>query len=772
MPVFDRYLMVDWSAANGLARGKDSVWACLTQRGGDGIKILWNENFATRHDLMQRLKAVIAEAAAAGEKLLVGFDFSFGYPMGTGQKLSGQSHWRATWRKIAAVIEDGADNSSNRFEAAARLNVEHFAEAPMFWGHPQGRDYVGLSATKPAPLAASLPELRMAERRAKGAQSVWKLTYPGSVGSQTLLGIAQLSKFLDAQPDQEQIKVWPFETGFAQNLSAPCIFAEIFPSLFPVVMADGRVRDELQVEMLAVQFAEFDRDDALETLLAQPQDLTEPELEAVLCEEGWILGLGVDARGSVLSPLATTVSAPAAIGINADGDVVDVPAAAGGGFLRRGPTLETAAAGLPTADAGSGTGTTDVFAPMSKPWLTIVGIGDNGLASLGAEAHAALAAAETIVLGERLETVLEELQSTRLKRTLSWASGFRAVLERVKDMRGTPVTILATGDPLHFGIGATLAQVFASSEMRVLPSPSAFSLAASRLGWPLQAVAQISLHGRPVAALNRHLLPGARILALTSDASTVLQAADILVARGFGASVLHVLAHMGGPSENILRMTAGELQAQKPEIGDFHTLAIDCAQDGPLLSPVPGLPDDAFVHDGQLTKREIRAATLSLLAPFPNALLWDVGAGCGSIAIEWLRSGLGTRAVAIESKPERLTMIRQNADTLGVPDLTIIEGAAPDALAGLDTPDVIFIGGGITQDNLFQACWTALKPGGRLVANVVTLEGEARLVALREKFGGALTRISVARAAPVGRYCGWKTLMPVTLWSVAKGRDT
>lgn len=712
MPVFDRYLMVDWSAANKGSTGKDSVWACLTRRGEGGVEIVWNENFSTRHGLMQRLQTVIDEAAAAGERLLVGFDFSFGYPSGTGEKLVGERHWRAIWRKIAAAIKDSSDNISNRFEVAAQLNVEQFAEAPMFWGHPPGRAYVGLSATKPAPVAGSLPALRLAERLAKGAQSVWKLTYPGSVGSQTLLGIAQLSKFLDAQPDREHIKIWPFETGFAQNLSAPCIFAEIFPSLFPVEAVGGRVRDELQVEMLAVRFAEFDQANALEALLAQPAGLTDTELETVLCEEGWILGLGAD-------------------------------------------TVSNGLAALPDAD----------------PWLTIVGIGDNGLASLGAQARSALASAETIVLGERLETVLEELQSTNLKRTLSWASGFREVLERVKSMRGTPVTILATGDPMHFGIGATLAQVFPPSEMRVLPAPSAFSLAASRLGWPLQAVAQISLHGRPVAALNRHLLPGARILALTSDASTVFEAAEIMLARGFGPSMLHVLAHMGGPSETIFRMTAEQLHLEKPEIGDFHTLAVDCAHSGPLLSPVPGLPDDAFVHDGQLTKREIRAATLSLLAPYPNALLWDVGAGCGSVAIEWLRSGMGTRAVAIESKPERLDMIRANADALGVPDLTIVDGVAPEVLSGLDAPDVIFIGGGITHENLFEACWAALKPCGRLVANVVTLEGEARLVGLREKFGGALTRISVARAAPVGRYCGWKTLMPVTLWSVTKGSD-
>ncbi len=404
---------------------------------------------------------------------------------------------------------------------------------------------------------------------------------------------------------------------------------------------------------------------------------------------------------------------------------------------------------------------------FSTPWLTIIGIGDNGLASLTPEGQAYLDAAETVVVAERVEQAVPLAG----KDVLRWADGFDNTVEAIRQRRGRPVTVLATGDPMHFGIGATLLTYFDVAEARVLPSPSAFSLAAARLGWPLQSAVQISLHARPVELINRHLLPGARILALTSDGSTVGKVARILVDRGFGASVLHVLEHMGGPEERILRMTAGELLAQAPDIAQFNTLAIDCASDGALLSPVPGLPDDAFRHDGQLTKREVRAATLSLLQPFPNALLWDVGAGCGSVAIEWMRSGMGTRAIAIESKPERLAMIRENAVALGAPDLVTIEGEAPAALDGLEAPDVVFIGGGITVDGLFDACWRGLKPGGRLVANAVTIEGEARLAELRGLYGGELTRISVARAAPVGRYCGWKSLMPVTLLSLTKGRD-
>ncbi|MFN4205457.1 MAG: precorrin-6y C5,15-methyltransferase (decarboxylating) subunit CbiE [Agrobacterium albertimagni] len=406
---------------------------------------------------------------------------------------------------------------------------------------------------------------------------------------------------------------------------------------------------------------------------------------------------------------------------------------------------------------------------LHGPWLTIIGIGDNGLESLTPEAQAIVWQAETLVIGERLDAVIDGSNLPQLKRMLTWGAGFRETLAEILKLRGTPVTVLATGDPMHFGIGATLRRYVAAEEMFVLPSPSAFSLAAARLGWPLQSVTQISLHGRPLAFLNRHVMPRARILALTSDASTVQAAAVLLAERGFGASVLHVLEHMGSHRERILRMTALEMAETCPHMSDFNTLAIDCAADGPLLAPVPGLPDEAFRHDGQLTKREIRAATLAQLAPFPNALLWDVGAGCGSIAIEWVRSGMGTKAIAIEAKAERLAMIRENAVTLGVPDLDIVEGHAPEVLTGLKRPDVIFVGGGISGEGLFEACWAALGVGGLLVANAVTIEGEARLAELRGIHGGDLVRIQVARAAPVGRYCGWKSLMPVTMWTVVKG---
>lgn len=401
---------------------------------------------------------------------------------------------------------------------------------------------------------------------------------------------------------------------------------------------------------------------------------------------------------------------------------------------------------------------------VEEPWLTIVGIGDNGLSSLTLEALSFIWQAETIVVAERLDTVLEGLPP---KTVINWAEGFRDVIDRIVALRGTPVTILATGDPMHFGIGATLRRHFEPAEMRVLPSPSAFSLAAARLGWALQDVEQISLHGRPVETLNRHLQPAARILALTSDAATIREVAELVVARGYGGSHIHVLEHMGGERERVSLLTVEDILEGAQDFADFNTIGIHLVR-APAFQPlVPGLADDAFVHDGQITKREVRAVTLAYLMPYRNALLWDVGAGSGSISIEWMRAG--GRAVAIEGKSERVAMIEQNATQFGMPGLQIVEGDAPSALADLKAPDAIFIGGGITGEGVFETCWEALKPGGRMVANAVTVEGEMALISLHAQLGGEMVRMAVARAEPVGRFSAFKPMMPVTLWSVQKG---
>ncbi|MEX3009929.1 precorrin-6y C5,15-methyltransferase (decarboxylating) subunit CbiE [Hoeflea sp. TYP-13] len=410
----------------------------------------------------------------------------------------------------------------------------------------------------------------------------------------------------------------------------------------------------------------------------------------------------------------------------------------------------------------------------NKAWLTVLGIGDDGINSLTPPALTLAKTAKTLVAPQR---VLDSLDLAALglenSEIVPWTMGVGPTLEFLKERRGTPVTILATGDPMHFGIGATMRRMIDADEMLVIPSPSGFSLAAARMGWALQDIACISLHGRAVAGLQPHILPDNRILSLTSVGRTIHEVAEILVARGYGGSKLTVLEHMGGKAERVVEATADDVGAfdpDKPRFADFNVLAIECvAGEGVRIhAPVPGLPDDAFAHDGQLTKREVRAITLAALQPCPQALLWDVGAGCGSISIEWMRAARGAKAVAIETRTDRQAMIAENAVLLGTPRLKIIDGKAPEALSDLDAPDAVFIGGGLGEDGVFETCWKALKPGGRLVANAVTLENEVRLSQLHSEHGGELMRLSVSRAEPVGRFHGWKPFMPVTQWSIQK----
>jgi precorrin-6Y C5,15-methyltransferase (decarboxylating) len=302
----------------------------------------------------------------------------------------------------------------------------------------------------------------------------------------------------------------------------------------------------------------------------------------------------------------------------------------------------------------------------------------------------------------------------------------------------------------------------------MLPTASAFSLAAARLGWSIADCECLSLHGRPLAKLAGFLTRGGRLLLLANDGSTPMQVAKELARLGWGPSRVVALEHMGGPRERAVEATAA--QWGDAAVADFNTLAVELHPSAGAVSRprLPGLPDDAFAHDGQLTKREVRAATLAALAPLPGERLWDVGAGCGSIAVEWLRAGRGLHAVAIESDAPRRALIAENAAALGTPELQIVAGSAPAALDGLPSPDAIFIGGGIADAKLVERCWAALGAGGRLVANVVTVEGEARLADCRDRLGGSLTRIAVSRAEPLGPYLGWRPLMPVTQWSAVK----
>ncbi len=398
------------------------------------------------------------------------------------------------------------------------------------------------------------------------------------------------------------------------------------------------------------------------------------------------------------------------------------------------------------------------------PWLSIVGLGEDGLGGLDPAARALVDQAEVLVGGKRHLAMVPEDSRERL----TWTSPLHDLVEEIAGRRGQKICVLATGDPMAYGIGVTLARHVERAEMVVVPGPSAFSLAAARLGWSLAEVECLTLHGRPLDLLHAYLQPAAKLLLLSENRETPGQVAALLTARGYGESRLVVLEHMGGEKERLIEGT-GEGWTRNDH-ADLNTVAVACVA-GPeaaLLPRTPGLPDEAFRSDGQLTKREVRAATLAALAPVPGQLLWDVGAGCGSVAIEWMRAAPRARAIAVERHPDRLAFIAENAAALGAPRLEIVAGEAPAALAGLEAPDAVFFGGGTSTDRLFEVCWRALKPGGRLVANVVTLEGEQAVVAWRDAIGGQLTRIAVSRAEAVGPFTGWRPLMPVTTYAVTK----
>ena len=400
---------------------------------------------------------------------------------------------------------------------------------------------------------------------------------------------------------------------------------------------------------------------------------------------------------------------------------------------------------------------------MSR-WLSVVGIGDDGLEGVAPAARRLVERAEILVGSDRHLAMIPEDGRERLR----WPSPISEVRPMLEARRERAVCVLASGDPLCYGVGAKLHKWFDREDIIVIPAPSSFSLACARLGWSLPDVQTLTLHSRPLENLAAYLGPGARLLALTENGETPGRAAALLTANGYGESRLTVLEHLGGAAENTVTGTAGDWNGRR--CADLNTIAIECVADpgAAILPRVPGLPDEAFRHDGQLTKREVRSATLAALAPFPGQRLWDVGAGCGSIGIEWMRAAPHAEAVAIERDPDRVALIAENAAVLGTPRLEVVEGVAPDALEGLDRPDAIFIGGGLSTPGLFERCWQALDGHGRLVANVVTLEGEAELLRLHAEIGGSLTRISVSRAEPVGPFHGWRPLMPVTQWAVTK----
>ena len=396
--------------------------------------------------------------------------------------------------------------------------------------------------------------------------------------------------------------------------------------------------------------------------------------------------------------------------------------------------------------------------------VTVVGIGAGGWSELSRTGHDTLRSTGVIMGSSRQLALLPA--SVPARRVLLPSPLLPALGELIEEHAPAGLAVLASGDPMFHGIGVTLVRLLGPDRVRVIAHPSSAALAAARVGWPLATTEVVSLVTADPATVRRALNPGRRLLVLSRDASTPATVAGLVAAAGFGSATITVLSQLGGASEQVVTGTAGSWE--HPPGDPLNVIAIDCGPDGPATSVVPGLADSAYETDGQLTKREVRAVTLSVLAPVPGALLWDVGAGSGSIGIEWMRSHPSCHAIAIESSAPRAATIATNAAALGVPALQLITGRAPEALDGLPTPDAIFIGGGLTRDGVLDACLTALRPGGRLVANAVTVESEAALAAAHAKLGGELIRLSVSRGSPVGTFTGWRPLMPVTIWSVTR----
>jgi precorrin-6B C5,15-methyltransferase / cobalt-precorrin-6B C5,C15-methyltransferase len=401
---------------------------------------------------------------------------------------------------------------------------------------------------------------------------------------------------------------------------------------------------------------------------------------------------------------------------------------------------------------------------MNAPWLHIIGIGEDGLDGLNSLKRTLIETADMLVGGTRHLDMIEN--STAQK--ISWGSGLNHGIDAIKANAGKSVVVLATGEPLWFGIGTTLLRHFDKSSVMIHPTIGAFSLASARMGWAIPDVSCMTVHGRALENLNRVIAPNARILVLSRDGKTPREVAQLLTQYGYGDSQISVFEHMGGDQENRLDGTASTWAY---EGADLNTIAIHCVA-GPNARRLPlscGLSDDLFEHDGQLTKREVRSVTLSTLAPQAGEILWDVGAGCGSIAIEWMRCHSSNKAIAIEQNDKRRNLIAHNAAALGVPNLDIVAGSAPDCLAGLETPDAIFMGGGISIPGLLEACWNALPVGGRLVSNAVTLEAEREMLHFADKFGGELSRIAISRQESVGRLRALKPMAPVLQLCARKG---
>jgi precorrin-6Y C5,15-methyltransferase (decarboxylating) len=394
--------------------------------------------------------------------------------------------------------------------------------------------------------------------------------------------------------------------------------------------------------------------------------------------------------------------------------------------------------------------------------VTVVGLGADGWAGLPESTRERVRAAAVLVGGERHLALVPEVEGQARHRLPSpLRDGLAGLLDRIGDL---PVVVLASGDPFVSGIGSTLVDLFGAGFLEVVPAVSSVSLARARMGWPSESAEVVTVVGRDVHVVLRHLAPEHRLLVLSSDETTPAEVAALLEASGYGESRVTVLGDLGGAAESRVEGTAATWSA---EVSRLNVVVLELR--GPVVgSWSSGLPDDVFEHDGQLTKRDLRASALARLAPQPGQLLWDVGAGAGSVGIEWMRAHPTCSTVAVEADADRAGRIRRNASSLGVPTLQVVHGRAPEVLESLADPDAVFVGGGATLPGVVQGCLDRLRPGGRLVVHGVTLETEALLAELFARHGGELTRIAVEHASPIGGFTGWSPARTVTQWAVTR----
>jgi precorrin-6B C5,15-methyltransferase / cobalt-precorrin-6B C5,C15-methyltransferase len=394
--------------------------------------------------------------------------------------------------------------------------------------------------------------------------------------------------------------------------------------------------------------------------------------------------------------------------------------------------------------------------------IEVIGLSARGWSDLPDRLRTLIQRAEVLLGSPRQLSLIPQFSD---QQRLPWPSPLREELPRLlSEVARSRVVALASGDPLLAGIGSTLIEILGAAAVRIHPAVSSVALARARMGWSEESTQLLRLRGDDLDLVRRYVFPGRRLIILSRDADSPAAVAQLLSDAGYGDSVITVLGDLDTDAESRIDMVARDWIGSVPAL---NVACVRCAGSHAAASLAPGLPDQVFDHDGQLTKRDLRASAMAHLMPRPGELLWDVGAGAGSIAIEWLRSDPGCRAIAVERDLDRVKRIRSNAEALGVPGLEVLHGQAPEVLASLPKPDAVFLGGGASGETL-EHSWLALQPGGRMVVHAVTQETEMIVVDSWKRYGGELSRLSVEHLEPIGRYHGWRPARAVVQWSSIK----